>query len=230
MTGERMAFEQPSKKQRATRQRRLGDFSASAFSKPNFGGEKPISLEDARGRQQADHERPGEAILTQIDTIAGAAYDALRKLGGKPLAQPATWSNEAVPDLDLDTPHGFALRVASMSGSIRERVMNLCETDDRPTLDLIRDALDLAASFHALQMEFVNGPSTARGRAVVAGAKLGGEDRSRIESLRRDHAMWKAEADRVRSERPTQKKMEIARSVKRRLGLNASLRTICRRI
>lgn len=183
----------------------------------------------AMDRLKADHQQPGEAVLSTIDVIVDGALRTLSEAGDQ-APQSAGWSTEAVVDTELDTPHGFAMRVVSMSGSIRNRVMNLDQTRDKSTLELLMDVLDLTANFHALQTEFVNGAETKRGRSVLAGAKLGGEDGERLRESRAKHAEWKAEAMRVQAEKPELRKMDVARAVKRRLGLDVSLRTICRRI
>lgn len=216
-------------KRRGSSRKRPGVFSASAFSQPGFVDEAPVSFEKAMDRLAQDASHPGEAILIRMDEINAAASAVYRESEGEPMPQPARWQLGAVTDPDLDTPYGFALRVASMSGSIRSRVMNLSEKDDRVALELVRDALDLAAGFYALQMEFINGPVTVTGRGVQNGAKLGGENEARLRKGRQEHLRWRMEADRIRSEAPDLNKMEVARRVKNRLSLDVSLRTICRR-
>lgn len=187
---------------------RLGAFEASEASLPTFLNERPVSLDEGLRRREMNAQHPGEAVLSFIDEMTDFAWKFLRtrKLQG-----------DAIEDMPSDSPEGFATRILVASGSIRHRVMDLAP-EAQSTAILLRDALELAASYHALRMEFVEGPSTAMGQVLGEAQSSGGVAKhakcKRRYQERRE--TWQREADSIWSVQPKLTVQSVANTVSNR--------------
>lgn len=188
--------------------KRLGVFEASEASLPTFSNERPVSVDEGLRRRETNAQHPGEAVVSFIDEMTAFASNFLltRELQG-----------DAIEDMISDSPEGFATRILLASGSVRHRVMNLAP-EAQSTAILLRDALELAASYHALRMEFVEGPSTAMGQ-VLGEAQSNGGLAKHAKCKRRyqeRHETWQREADSIWSLQPNLTVQSVATSVSNR--------------
>lgn len=201
---------------------RLGVFEASEFSTPTFASEQPVSLGEELQRREENALLPGEAILCLIDEMTDFAFKFLLTQGS---------GRSSIDNAPSNGPEGFANRILLASGDVRNRVMNL-GPDARSTTKLLHDALELAAAYHALRMEFVEGPNTAMGQTLRNAQSNGGQAKrakyQHAQQARR--AAWQREANSIWAARPNLKVHSVASLVSSRFAgdadFNAAANTI----